>query len=349
MKKIMAGLKCGAALLVAALAMTGSVSAQIQIPVDPPTPSTIAGHLAKVKAIAGEDPFLKKIANDAYWCQSPSAQARTLLGELKAGTPIAVMPVQVFDNLWMIGTVWDGVYILKTSAGLVMWDSLDNPREVKDIMLPSMKFLGLDPKDIKLDIITHGHGDHYGGSRYLQDTYHTPIGLSDADWRMIPKAGADGVEPPKRDRVLADGEKITIGDATIQIVLTRGHTPGTVSSIIPVKDHGVSRVMVMWGGTAYPDNPAAWSKTSDPYPGADGALALMDASMTKLQNAGLAAGAEGIVSNHPGFSYMRERLAQADPNGPNPLVGKEQMTKTFDIMHECLAAERDWVAARQGS
>ena len=354
MKSLISGLKSGVALVFAAAVM-GSATAQTIV--DPPTPPTIAGHLAKAKEIAGDDAYLKQVATQGYWCQSPAHQAQTLAGEFKVMTPIGTQPLQVFDNMWMFGTIWDGVYILKTSAGLVLFDTLDNTHEIQTILIPGMKFFGLDPKDIKLAIITHGHGDHFGGAKYLQDTYHTTIALSEADWSMIPKVGTDGVEPPKKDKVVTDGEKIVMGDSTIQIVITPGHTPGTVSSIIPVKDHGVSRKMVLWGGTAYPDQPRGWRTAGEEklgatagYPGADGALSKMADSMEKLKNAGLAAGAEGIVTPHPGFFYTRERVAKSDyPSGPNPLVDKDQMTKTFDIMHECIAAEREWVAARQGS
>ena len=335
-------LRC-AGLALAVCGMAGGLRAQvIKIVPDPPAPASIAGHLAKARAIAGDNPYLQKLAGDGYWCQTPSKQGAMVNGELNAVTPVAAMPIQVFDNLYMIGTMWDGVYVLKTSAGLVLWDTLDNPHEVKTILIPGMKYFHLDPRDLKLVIVTHGHFDHWGGAKYLQDTYHVPIGMSGLDWALITgKPASDpslrGVAPPRKDKVLTDGQVIRIGDAIIRIVLTPGHTPATVSSIVPVKDHGVTRYMAMWGGTVYPNSGAA--------------IAQMGTSMIKLKNAATAAGAVGILNTHPGFPKIRERLAMSDyPSGPEPLVdGTANMGKAFDIMHECLTAEQDWFAARQGS
>ena len=51
--------------------------------------------------------------------------------------------------------------------------------------------------------------------------------------------------------VATDGEKLTLGDTTLTLYLTPGHTLGTISTIIPVKDHGTPHVVAEWGGTAF--------------------------------------------------------------------------------------------------
>ena len=48
-----------------------------------------------------------------------------------------------------------------------------------------------------------------------------------------------------------DGQKLTLGDTTITMYVTPGHTLGTISSIIPVKDGGVTHMAAYWGGTAF--------------------------------------------------------------------------------------------------
>jgi metallo-beta-lactamase class B len=50
-------------------------------------------------------------------------------------------------------------------------DTLNNPEEARDILVPNMRALGLDPARIKYVVLTHGHGDHWGGAKYLQDTF----------------------------------------------------------------------------------------------------------------------------------------------------------------------------------
>jgi metallo-beta-lactamase class B len=245
-------------------------------------------------------------------------------------------PEKWFDNFYFIGKPFVGAYILKTSAGLVVWDTLDNAKEAETMLVPGMKQLGLDPKDIKLVILTHGHFDHFGGAKYLQDTYHTPVAESQADWDLMAAYKGDGSDahpyPPTKDRVLADGEDVKVGDATIHILLTPGHSPGTVSSIVPVKDHGKTIMMAMWGGTAYPGTKVALNQMGD--------------SMDKFKAAVAKYNATGFLNTHPRAFYLRERLAAHDPKAPNPIViGNADTQASVGVMRECLENMKDWYGA----
>src|SRR6185295_3071917 len=53
---------------------------------------------------------------------------------------------------------------------------------------------------------------------------------------------------PKKDMIVTDGQKLTLGDTTITLYVTPGHTPGTVSMIIPLKDGNDRHVGGVWGG-----------------------------------------------------------------------------------------------------
>jgi metallo-beta-lactamase class B len=108
----------------------------------------------------------------------------------------------------------------------------------------------MDPRDIKYVLITHGHGDHDEGAKILQDL-GAHIVMSRPDWDLMlngtPLPGGN----PKRDMIATGGQKLTLGDTTVTIYLTPGHTDGTLSFIFPVKDHGQNRVIAYPGGTAY--------------------------------------------------------------------------------------------------
>jgi metallo-beta-lactamase class B len=310
------------------------VSFAQQIQVDPPQPATVPGHLARAKQIAGNEPFASWVATKGYWCMPP-VEGRAS-GFAFSTSPDAVPPLQVFDNLFYVGKAFVGTYILKTNDGLVLWDTLDNPTEARNILLPGLKQFNLDPANIKLIIITHGHFDHFGGAKFMQDTYHTPVAASEEDWGLMAAYKPDGTDahpvPPQKDRVLTDGETVKVGDAAIRIVITPGHTQGTISSVLPVKDKGVTRYMAMWGGTAYP-------ATMD-------ALKQMGDSMQKLKKAATDAKASGLLNDHPGFFNIRERLAEREQKGPNPLViGLPDVQKTMDVMSECLDSMKDWYTA----
>ena len=327
--------KGGFAAAVMLCGLAAAASAQGPIPInDPPAPASVPGHLAKAAQIAGNNSFASLLAYEGLWCMGPTENRQAVFA--LAGAKYAMPPEKWFDNLYFIGKPFVGAYILKTSAGLVMWDTLDNAKEAETMLVPGMKQLGLDPKDIKLIILTHGHFDHFGGAKYMQDTYHTPIAESQADWDLMAAYKADGSEahpyPPAKDRVLADGEDVKVGDATIHILLTPGHSPGTVSSIVPVKDHGKTIMLAMWGGTA--------------YPGTRAALDQMGNSMDKFKAAVAKYNAVGFLNTHPKAFYLRERLAAHDPKARNPLIiGNADMQASVGVMRECLDNMKDWYGA----
>jgi len=110
---------------------------------------------------------------------------------------------------------------------------------------------GLDPATIKYVIVSHGHGDHDEGAKMLQDRYGARIIMGEPDWDTITKAGNMPGGVPKRDIVASDGQKVTLGDTTVTILLTPGHTLGTLSFLFPVKDQGKTLQVAYSGGMGF--------------------------------------------------------------------------------------------------
>jgi metallo-beta-lactamase class B len=202
--------------------------------------------------------------------------------------------------------------------------------------------LGLNPADIKYVIISHAHGDHDQGAAELQSRYGAKVVMGAPDWDSTvqrPATAAGGV--PKRDiSVGPDGTKITLGDTTVTIVATPGHTPGTLSYVFPVKD-GARTVMVAYsGGTltgAFGTDAARW----DEY----------IASQKKIGKAAADAGASVILSNHSEYdgAYTKARLAglKREVGEDNPfIVGPDGVQRYFTVMTECATASKLRAGAR---
>ena len=187
--------------------------------------------------------------------EDPATPPKEILALLHDHTPLA--PTQVFDNLYCIGTKSVVAWALKTSDGIVLIDSMWDDNDAK-LIEKGLKLYGLDAKDIKLIIITHGHGDHYGGANYLAKKYGAKVLMSkkDAEFMISYNEGPNAPEypKPKIDRYLKDGEKITLGDTQIISVETPGHTVGGISLIFPVKYQGKSYEAMLWGGTGIPND-----------------------------------------------------------------------------------------------
>ena len=203
--------------------------------------------------------------------------------------------------------------------------------EAEKIIVPNLRRMGLDPKDIKYVVVTHAHGDHYGGARYLQKTFGARVVSSAIDWEGMARAGAAqsgpfaGLPPPDRDVVVADGETLKVGDAALRFHVTPGHTPGTVSTIFKVTDRGRPHTVGYFGGTGGGRDPEAMRAQID--------------SLARWQTISKAAGVDVLIANHPLHDRSLENnelLAYGRSDDANPyVVGPSRYQRYMQVMAEC--------------
>ncbi len=250
-------------------------------------------------------------------------------------------PYKVFDNLYWLGTRQHSSWALITSAGIILIDT-NFAWAIEPEIIDGMTKLGLNPRDIKYVIISHAHGDHDQGAALLQSRYGTKVVMGAPDWESTlqrPATAAGGV--PKRDIVVGpEGSKITLGDMTITIISTPGHTPGTLSYVFPVKDQGKTVMVAYSGGTltgAFGTDGSRW----DEY----------ITSQKKIAKAAADAGASVILSNHSEYdnAYTKARLAgvKREVGEDNPfVVGMDGVQRYFTVMTECAQASKLRVGAK---
>ena len=284
--------------------------------------NTVAAHMAAAKA-AADDSWLilySELCGAAMGAGGRASSAAPAPGGAgrgrQAGPPPRESwyhdPVKVFDNMFVFPTDDVNAWAIQTSAGIIMIDATYD-YSVKDLITDAMPKVGLDPKDIKYVVVTHGHADHSAGAKFLQDTYGAKILMSEADWTLLAqpaRGGGAGQPVPKKDIVVTDGQKLTLGDTTITMYLTPGHTLGTISLIIPAKDNGKTHMAAFWGGTAI-------SRTS-PYDN----LVAYSSSAQKFEKVATQAGADVLLSNHGRYFDLDKRLGanRANPAGPNAFI-----------------------------
>src|SRR5262245_24053868 len=90
-------------------------------------------------------------------------------------------PVKVFDNLYFLGQTEYSAWAVTTSAGIILVDTIYD-YSVQEEVEGGMKKMGLDPASIKYVIVSHGHSDHSGGAKFLQDKYGARVILAAEDW-----------------------------------------------------------------------------------------------------------------------------------------------------------------------
>src|SRR5687768_17006749 len=157
-------------------------------------------------------------------------------------------PQKVFDNLYFLGMTEYSVWAITTSQGIILLDAIFD-YSVEAEVDEGLRTLGLNPADIKYVIVSHGHLDHAGGAKFLQDKYGARLIMSAADYDLLDQQNP--AWKPKRDMVATDGMKLTLGDFTMTLYLTPGHTEGTISTIFPVRDGNAKHVVATWGGTLF--------------------------------------------------------------------------------------------------
>src|SRR5256885_16080195 len=106
-------------------------------------------------------------------------------------------PVKVFDNLYWVGQTEYSSWAVTTSDGIIIVDAIYD-YSVEDEIVNGLKKLGLDPTTIKYVIVSHGHSDHAGGAKYLQEHFAAHVIMSAADWDLIEHDTAPWSKP-KRD------------------------------------------------------------------------------------------------------------------------------------------------------
>ncbi len=242
-------------------------------------------------------------------------------------------PAKVADNLYFLGTKAHHSWALVGSDGIIVFEALFE-YAAADQIEEGFRKLGLDGNKVKFVVLSHAHGDHDGGARFIQDIFRNARMVYGApDWDAVEKSTNRPGGKPRRDLDGTDGMKMTIGDSSVQIVTMPGHTAGTLSYLFEIKDHGRPLRVAYVGGTAIPfDADAAYY---DQY----------ISSSRKVARAAADFGATVLLSNHTEFDngYYKAHTA-ANRKGAdvaNPFdVGANGVARYFTVVANCATAAK---------
>jgi metallo-beta-lactamase class B len=145
-------------------------------------------------------------------------------------TPIT--PFRIADNLYYVGSRDLASYLITTPQGDILINSNleTSPPQIRH----SVEQLGFHWSDVKILLISHAHSDHVAGSADILRETHAKYMVMDGDVPVVESGGAKDFAygpkpqyPPAHvDRILHDGDKVTLGNVTLVAHKTPGHTRG---------------------------------------------------------------------------------------------------------------------------
>ena len=218
--------------------------------------------------------------------------------------------MKVFDNLYFVGQTEFSAWAITTSQGIILLDAIFDYSVEDEVVERPEEARARTRRDIKYVIVSHGHLDHAGGAKYLQEKYGARLIMSAADYDLLDQQNPSW--KPKRDMVATDGQKLTLGDTTLTLYLTPGPHRGHHLDDLPGARRRPARTSRRPG--------AARCSTSGRSGRGSQAYA---ASAERFSDIAAKAGADVILSNHTVYDGSKTKLPAVQarkPGEPHPYV-----------------------------
>lgn len=238
----------------------------------------------------------------------------------------AVAPYRVIGNIYYVGATDISSHIIVTPDGLILLDT--GTTEMVPVIRTNIEKLGHRVQDVKIILSSHAHFDHVEGHAEMKALSGARVMAVGDDATALASGvdnsalGATGWTPVKVDRVLRDGEIVTLGGVSLQAHLTPGHTKGCTTWTTTVQENGRSYRVVFIGGISVNAGVRLVGNTRHPTIVEDYARTFR---VLKELNADV------FLAQHPNIYGMAEKLERLqagssenpfiDPDGYRRVVG----------------------------
>jgi metallo-beta-lactamase class B len=252
-----------------------------------------------------------------------------------------VAPFRIAGNLFYVGAVDITSFLIVTPDGLIVIEG--GLEETAPQILANIRTLGFDPKQVKLILSSHAHFDHAGGIDALRRATGAKVVAGALDAPLLARGGLDDPQfgnqfpftPIWADRLVRDGDRISLGGTTIVARHTPGHTRGCTTWTTRIRDGKRTYEAVFVGS---PSAPSEYRLTDNRrYPDAVADYRRQFATLRSLP-------CDLFLATHGSFfdlTEKRERLAAGaktnpfvDPDGYRAFVARAEQTIEARIAKE---------------
>jgi metallo-beta-lactamase class B len=228
-------------------------------------------------------------------------------------------PFRVIGNIYYVGSQDLAAYLITTPDGdiLINGNLPSSPEQIQ----ASIEKLGFHLSDVKIMLLSHSHFDHAGGTEALKKLTGAKLAVMDSDVPVTESGGANDFAyasdpsfhfpPAKVDRILHDGDSISLGGAVLTAHKTAGHTRGCTTWTLSATENGKSYHVVIVGGTHVNSGYKLVRNTQYPQIADDYArtFVTLDALPCDI-----------FLGAHGGYFDLHSKLPRLQPAQPNPFI-----------------------------
>jgi metallo-beta-lactamase class B len=235
-------------------------------------------------------------------------------------------PHKIIGNVYYVGAEALGSFLITTPAGHILINS--SYEATVPVIRDSVEKLGFKFADIKILLGSHAHGDHMQGDALVKELTGAQVMAMEQDVPALINMKV-GNKPHPIDRVLHDGDEVSLGCATLVAHLTPGHTRGCTTWTMKALDGGKSYNVVIVGSVGINPGFKLVNNTDAPQ-----IVEEFERSYKILR--GLAC--DVPLGSHPAMYSLDEKYPKLG-KGPNPFIDQVGYKKELDIREQVFRAE----------
>jgi metallo-beta-lactamase class B len=236
---------------------------------------------------------------------------------------------RIVGNLYHVGSKGLANYLVTTPQGNILINS-DLEANVP-LIEASIEKLGFKFKDTKILLISHAHWDHDAASATIKEKTGAKYMVMDADVSVVESGGktdfqygnspANLYKPAKVDRVLHDGDKVSLGGAVLVAHLTPGHTKGCTTWTMQVTEGPKTYNVVILGSPNV--NPGYKLVNNAAYPQIAEDYERMWRVLKSLP-------CDIFLGAHGGYFDLEEKYPRLKAGAANPFIDPDGYKKYID-------------------
>jgi len=233
-------------------------------------------------------------------------------------------PHHIIGNIYYVGTKTLASYLVTTPAGDILIDTTYE-KNVPTIA-KSVEQLGFKFNDIKIILGNHAHGDHMEGDALAKQMTGAQVVVMAEDVPALAHIRPGG-KPHPIDRVIVDGDTVSLGGMTLTAHLVAGHTRGCTAWTTTAAETGQTYNVVFGcslraGNTISPENAAEFTRS----------FATVRTLPCDVQ-----------LGDHGSEFDLQGKYPKLKPGAPNPYIDKASCTRETDMeeaMFHAIMAEQ---------